>query len=67
MEKIRGYDSRLKSILFSYTFQQEVSEVNGKIEEFFEFFKFMKNDKKIIKWLEYILAHGNYMNGTGSK
>lgn len=67
MESIPGYDLRMKTILFSITYNEEIKDLNVKIDEFFEVFKFFKSNSKFLDWLQIVLAHGNYLNGTGSK
>ena len=67
MDTIPGYDLRLKTILFATTYKDELKELDIKINQFFEVFDFFKNNKIFLEWLEIILAHGNYLNGTGNK
>jgi len=67
MDSIPGYDLRLKSMLYSATYKEEINELEIKINQFFEVFEFFKSNKVFQEWLEIILAHGNYLNGTGSK
>jgi hypothetical protein len=38
-----------------------------KVENFYEMFEFFKKNPSLMRWLEYILAIGNYLNGTSAR
>ncbi len=67
MDSIPGYDLRMKTILYSCSYKEELKELEQKINEFFHVFEFFQKSKLFMEWLEIVLAHGNYLNGTGSK
>jgi len=58
---------RLKAIRFKNTYKKKSVEILGLIDYFFKGFDFIKNNKNFHKFLEIMLAHGNYMNGVTAK
>jgi hypothetical protein len=62
-----GYVERFKAIIFKSTYKEEALDLLKKIEMFFTTFDFILNDKRFHKWLEIILAYGNYLNGTSNR
>jgi len=67
MGQVPGYELRIKSVLYSLTYKDEIRDLESKINQFFDVFDFFRSNKVFLEWLEIILAHGNYLNGTGSK
>lgn len=62
-----GYDLRLKALIFKYNYKQEITDILRRIDEFFYAFDFILNNKFLHKWLETILAYGNYLNGVSNR
>ena len=58
---------RLQAIRFKNSYSKKSVEVLGLIDYFFKGFDFVKNNKNFHKFLEILLAHGNYMNGVTAK
>jgi len=58
---------RLHAIRFKNTYSKKSVEILGLIDFFFKGFDFIKNNKNFHKYLEIMLAHGNYMNGVTAK
>jgi len=58
---------RLQAIRFKNSYSKKSVEVLGLIDYFFKGFDFVKNNKNFHKYLEILLAHGNYMNGVTAK
>ncbi len=58
---------RCKSIIFKSIYKKEVKEIMDKVENFYEMFEFFKKNPSLMRWLEYILAIGNYLNGTSAR
>lgn len=67
MGSVPYYDLRLKSIVFINTYKKEIKEIMDKVDTFYEMFEFFKSNKLLMHWLEYILAVGNYLNGTSTR
>lgn len=62
-----GYDLRLKSIIFKNTYKKDLSDLEKSIEKFYNLFDFLANSPILQRWLEIILAFGNYLNGTTNR
>src|SRR5690606_1549720 len=62
-----GYDLRFKSLVFRNSYKEEVVDLLKKVENFFRAFDFCLSNKNFHKWLEIILAYGNYLNGTSNR
>jgi len=67
MNSAPAYDLRFKSICFKQTYQDEIRDLNIKIDKIYNFFDLMLKNKLFYKWLELILAFGNYLNGSSNK
>lgn len=66
-KKIKCADLRLKVMLFSIIYEEDsllLIKMGKKILHAIKFFSQSKNFKR---WLEYILAYGNYLNGITPK
>jgi hypothetical protein len=61
------FNLRCKSIIFKSIYKKEVKEIIDKIEDFYGIFEFFKKNPSLMRWLEYILAVGNYLNGTSAR
>lgn len=61
------YNLRCKSIIFRSIYKKEVKEILDKVENFYEMFEFFKSNSSLMRWFEYILAIGNYLNGTSAR
>ena len=61
------HQERLKAIRFKNTYSKKSVEILALIDYFFKGFDFIKNNKNFHKYLEILLAHGNYMNGVTAK
>ena len=64
---IACHQERLKAIRFKNTYSKKSVEILALIDYFFKGFDFIKNNKNFHKYLEIMLAHGNYMNGITAK
>jgi len=58
---------RLQAIRFKNTYSKKSVEILALIDYFFKAFDFIKTNKHFHKYLEILLAHGNYMNGVTAK
>ena len=58
------FELRFRSIVFKYIYIKECHDISNKVECFFDMFEFFKSNTLLLSWLEYILAIGNYLNGT---
>ncbi len=58
---------RLKSMIFKNNYKAEIIEVLRMVESVLKAFDYIKKNEKLLKWLEIILAYGNYLNGTGNR
>ena len=64
---IACHQERLKAIRFKNTYSKKSVALLALIDYFFKGFDFIKNNKNFHKYLEIMLAHGNYMNGITAK
>ena len=64
---IPGYAERLKTITFKVTYKEDVENLITNIDCFFNVFDFISNNKNFHRWLELLLAYGNYLNGSSSR
>jgi diaphanous 1 len=67
MKTAPGYDLRIKSILFKKCYKEEKEEIFKRIQKFFTALEFISSNKKFHKWLEIVLAYGNYLNGATNR
>lgn len=67
MAGLIGYKERVQALIFCYHYKDDFDLVQEEVNNFNEFFKFIKEDKTFRKWLEVILAFGNYINGGSFK
>ena len=67
MNSAPAYDLRFQSICFKHTYKDEIRDLNIRVDKVYNFFDFMMTSNKFYKWLELILAYGNYLNGGGNK
>ena len=58
---------RLEAIRFKNSYSDKSVEILKLIDHFFKGFDFLKTNKNFHKFLEILLAHGNYMNGITAK
>ena len=58
---------RLLAMRFKNTYSDKSVEILKLIDHFFKGFDFIKTNKNFHKFLEILLAHGNYMNGITAK
>ena len=58
---------RLQAIRFKNIYSKKSVEILELIDYFFKGFEFIKTNKNFHKYLEILLAHGNYMNGVTAK
>jgi diaphanous 1 len=58
---------RLLAINFKNTYSDKSVEILKLIDHFFKGFDFIKTNKNFHKFLEILLAYGNYMNGVTAK
>ena len=58
-----AYTERVKSLIFYYSYEEDVAIVLKEINRFYKVFDFIKGSDKLRKWFEIILAVGNFMNG----
>ena len=58
---------RLQAIRFKNTYSDKSVEILKLIDHFFKGFDFLKTNKNFHKFLEILLAYGNYMNGVTAK
>ena len=58
---------RLEAIRFKNTYSDKSVEILKLVDHFFKGFDFIKTNKNFHKFLEILLAYGNYMNGVTAK
>lgn len=64
-KKVQSTKLRFKTMLFAHTFKEPCLEILKMGDILLNFFIQVKKSTKFRRWLEYILAFGNYMNGIG--
>jgi diaphanous 1 len=62
-----GFDHRFKSMVFKSGYKAEVHEILKRVDNFIKTLDFVVTNKLLHKWLEIILAYGNYLNGTSNR
>jgi diaphanous 1 len=67
MKTAMGYDLRVKAIIFKNNYLAELDDIMFRIDRFLTCFFFIEHNKNFHKWLEIILAFGNYLNGTSNR
>lgn len=55
----------MKAMHFAHTFREPCEQLLTQGSKMHEFLSNIKKNETFKKWLEYILAFGNYMNGQG--
>lgn len=55
----------MKAMYFYQTYKEPCNNLLNMGNKMNQFFNFLRDSEKFKKWLEYILAFGNYMNGIG--
>lgn len=58
------YVERIKSIMFKYNCKKDMETIDLLLDSFYFMLDFIQNDQILRDWLEILLAHGNYLNGT---
>ena len=58
---------RLQAIRFKNSYSDKSVEILKLVDHFFKGFEFIKTNKNFHKFLEILLAYGNYMNGVTAK
>jgi hypothetical protein len=64
-KKVKCSVLRIKAMKFAHTFRKPCNDLLEMGEKMLSFVSTIKNNPNFKRWLEYILAFGNYMNGTG--
>lgn len=64
---IVGNRLRINSLLFRLTYEEVYNILSEEEENYIYMLDLIKKDERLKKWLELILAHGNYLNGESSK
>jgi hypothetical protein len=67
MKTAMGYDLRIKAILFKNNYLAELDDITFRVDRFLTCFFFVEKNKQFHRWLEIILAFGNYLNGTSNR
>jgi hypothetical protein len=67
LNSVIGFDLRFKAIIYKNNYKKEFSDINLSIDNFIRIFVFFRTSEIIKKWLEVILAYGNYLNGTSNR
>jgi diaphanous 1 len=62
-----GFEHRLRSLVFKNTYKTEIQEINRRVNQFIKALDYVLTDIKFHKWLEIILAYGNYLNGMTNR
>jgi hypothetical protein len=64
-KKVKCCSLRINAMKFAHTFRAPCEKLLEMGEKMKSFVRTIKNNQNFERWLEYILAFGNYMNGTG--
>ncbi|KAK7013355.1 Dishevelled associated activator of morphogenesis 2, partial [Halocaridina rubra] len=62
ISKIEHYEERLRCLLYQKKFKERLAECEPKIQSVVSSTKDLKNSKRLKKFIEVVLAFGNYMN-----
>lgn len=66
-KKIKCADLRLQVMSFSFTYEDECKKLLKMAKKILKIFEIFSHSKSFRRWLEYILAYGNYLNGVSAK
>lgn len=66
-KKIKCADLRLKVMSFSLSYEEDIHSFLKMGKKIFNIIKLFSNSKIFKRWLEYILAYGNYLNGVSNR
>jgi hypothetical protein len=66
-KKIKCSDLRLKVMSFSLSYENDFHFLMKMGKKILNVIKFFFQSQSFKKWLEYILAHGNYLNGITNR
>ena len=64
---VPGFKERLQALLFKKTHKEQLKELDETLDTITFCIKDLPTNKKFQTMLEYILAFGNYMNGTSNR
>ena len=66
-KKIKCAELRLKVIVFNHSYEEDCTMLIKSGKKLLSIIKLFMQSKNFKKWLEYILAYGNYMNGITAR
>lgn len=64
-KKVKCSVLRMKAMYFAHTYETPCNKLLEMGTTMLEFFSTIKKNDRFKRWLQYILAFGNYMNGVG--
>ncbi len=66
-KKIKCSELRLKVMVFFHSYEEDCTLLIKSGKKLLSIIKFFTQSKNFRRWLEYILAYGNYMNGVSNR
>lgn len=66
-KKIKCSQLRLQVMAFSHSYKEDCTMIIKSAKKLLNVIKFFTQSKNFKRWLEYILAYGNYMNGISAR
>lgn len=66
-KKIKCSELRLKVMVFYHSYEEDCTLLIKSGKKLLSIIKFFMQSKTFRRWLEYILAYGNYMNGISAR
>jgi len=66
-KKIICSELRLKVMIFWHSYEEDCTVLIKSGKKLLSIIKFFMQSKNFRRWLEYILAYGNYMNGISAR
>jgi len=67
ISKVKGFQHRIKGLQFQKVYKEYVDDLNMKSDVLFKIWSTIRKDPRIEQLFEYVLAAGNYLNGTSNR
>ena len=67
ISKVKGFANRIKALQFSKIYKESVDDLNLKCDVLLKIWGSIRFDNRISQLFEYVLATGNYLNGTSNR
>jgi len=62
-----GWEYRIKAFNFMNSFKKDLLKLRTPLDAILNFYRHIKQDKRLLDFMQYTLAFGNYMNGKSKR